>query len=110
MRRLYVKLRKAYIVQKNIFALHQNYPNPFNPKTIISWQLAVGSDVDLSIYNVLGQKVTTVVAGKQKAGFHMIEWDARGVASGVYFYCLRVSEAPAGGEKFVRTRKMLLIK
>ena len=74
------------------FTLSQNYPNPFNPKTVISWQLAVGSDVDLSIYNVLGQKVATLVHSKQKAGFYSVEWDASGFASGVYYYQVTAGE------------------
>jgi flagellar hook assembly protein FlgD len=68
--------------------LHQNYPNPFNPKTVISWQLAVGSQVEISIINLLGQKVSTLVSEKLNAGLHQVEWDATGFASGVYFYRL----------------------
>jgi hypothetical protein len=86
------------------FTLHQNYPNPFNPKTIISWQLSISSRVDLSIYSTLGEKVAVLVLEKQKAGYHQIEWDARGFASGVYYYRLSTN---AG---FVRTRKLVLIK
>jgi hypothetical protein len=85
------------------FALHQNHPNPFNPKTVISWQLAVGSEVELSIYNVLGQKITTLVSGKQNAGLHTVEWDAGGMASGVYYYRLVAGE-------YVDTKKLVLLK
>ena len=50
------------------YSLHQNYPNPFNPTTVISWQLAVSSDVEVSVYNLLGQKVATLVSEKMPAG------------------------------------------
>jgi hypothetical protein len=83
--------------------LEQNYPNPFNPVTIISWQLAVGSDVELSIYNTLGQKVTTLVNGKFDAGYHQITWDAIGLAAGIYYY-----QIIAGNYRDVK--KMVLIK
>jgi hypothetical protein len=85
------------------FSLSQNYPNPFNPKTVISWQLPVGSDVDLSIYNVLGQKVATLVNRKQQAGSYSAEWDATGFASGVYYYRLVAGE-------YVATRKLVLLR
>jgi hypothetical protein len=85
------------------FQLFQNYPNPFNSRTVISWQLAVGNNVDLSIYNILGQKVATLVSGKQKAGVHRVEWDASEYASGLYFYMLS-----AGG--YTKVRKLLLIR
>jgi hypothetical protein len=85
------------------FKLHQNYPNPFNPSTMISWQLAVSSHVELSIYNILGQKVVTLVDKKQSAGNHQIEWDASGLASGVYMYCLNVNGQEA-------SMKMILLR
>jgi 2',3'-cyclic-nucleotide 2'-phosphodiesterase/3'-nucleotidase len=85
------------------FRLEQNYPNPFNPKTSISWQLAVGSDVELSIYNILGEKVVTLISGEQKAGFYTIEWDAGHLSSGVYYYILK-----AGG--FQDVKKMVLVR
>jgi hypothetical protein len=85
------------------FQLYQNYPNPFNSRTVISWQLAVGNNVDLSIYNILGQKVATLVSEKQAAGYHRVEWDASEYASGLYFCKLK-----AGG--YTKVRKLLLIR
>jgi hypothetical protein len=86
------------------FYLFQNHPNPFNPSTVISWQLPVGSQIELNIYNISGEKVVTLVSEKKVAGHHSIEWDAAEFASGVYFYTLRTD---AG---FVQTRKLLLLK
>jgi hypothetical protein len=85
------------------FELKQNYPNPFNPTTVISWQLAVGSQVKLTVYALNGQKVATLVDEKQPAGTHSVEWDASGLASGVYFYQLEA-------KKFKQVRKMLLAR
>jgi len=85
------------------FKLGQNYPNPFNPKTVISYQLSAFSHVDLSIYNLLGQKVRILVSKKQTAGVYKLEWDAAGFASGIYFY--RIS---AGN--FTAVHKMILVK
>lgn len=87
-----------------VIVLFQNYPNPFNPKTVISWQLAVGSHVELSIYNILGQKVATLVSAKQAAGKHQIEWNAEGFTSGNYFYRLK------SDDKIIKIRKMTLIR
>jgi hypothetical protein len=86
------------------FFLGQNYPNPFNPKTTINYQLPSGSQVDLSIYNLLGQKVATLVSEKKAAGSYKVEWNASSFASGVYFYKL---ETNAG---FVQTKKLILLK
>jgi hypothetical protein len=58
------------------FHLFQNRPNPFNPSTVITWQLAISSQVELSIFNILGEKVATLVSEKKVAGYHSIEWDA----------------------------------
>ncbi len=85
------------------YKLYQNFPNPFNPKTVISYQLPVISDVDLSIYNLLGQKIVTLVSEKQKAGYHQVEWDATGFSSGVYYYKIEAGN-------FVETRKMVYLK
>jgi predicted GH43/DUF377 family glycosyl hydrolase len=86
------------------FTLHQNYPNPFNAKTVIRWQLAVGSDVDLSIFNLLGQKVATLVEKRQNAGTYQVEWDASGFASGVYLYRIKTDIG------YIETKKLILLK
>ncbi|MDZ7261819.1 MAG: T9SS type A sorting domain-containing protein, partial [candidate division KSB1 bacterium] len=85
------------------FALFQNYPNPFNPVTTIKYQLPEAAHVSLKIYNIYGQEITTLVDGHQEAGYFTIAWDAKEVASGVYFY-----ELKAGS--FVKTMKMILMK
>ena len=85
------------------FYLSQNYPNPFNPTTVISWQLAVGSPVLLTVYNLTGQTVKILVDEKRPAGYHTIKFDGSGLASGVYFYQLRV-------DNYVEIRKMILMK
>jgi methionine-rich copper-binding protein CopC len=90
------------------FALHQNYPNPFNPTTTIAFSLAQAGEVSLEVFNMLGQKVKTLFAGRLPKGRHTVEWDAtnrRGekVAGGVYFY--RLTSA-----KQSQTRKMVLLK
>ncbi len=85
------------------FQLYQNYPNPFNPGTVISYHLAVSSEVDLSIYNITGQKVATLVLERQLAGYHEIEWNIGQMASGVYYYYLQ-----AGA--FSKIKKMILLK
>jgi hypothetical protein len=85
------------------YALFQNYPNPFNPSTIISWQLAVGNPVKLTMYNLIGQKVTTLVDEWQPAGNHSIEFDASQLASGVYLYRLQAGS-------FSSIRKMIIMK
>jgi hypothetical protein len=67
------------------FHLAQNYPNPFNAQTTISYSLPQAGPVTLYIYNIIGQKVATLVAGIEQAGEHRVVWDAKGAASGVYF-------------------------
>jgi hypothetical protein len=90
-------------VSKMDFHLFQNYPNPFNPVTVISWQLAVDSYVDLSIYNLLGQKICALVSKKQEAGNHQVEWKASGLSSGIYLYQLKT-------DYYVQVKKMILMK
>ena len=86
------------------FHLAQNFPNPFNPKTVISYQLPVSSEVDLRIYNLLGQKLVTLISEKQPTGTYRIEWDASGFASGVYFYRLETDKG------FTQAKKLILLK
>ncbi|KAA3617503.1 MAG: T9SS C-terminal target domain-containing protein [Calditrichaeota bacterium] len=86
------------------YYLNQNYPNPFNPSTAIKYQLPKTSKVDLSIYNLLGQKVISLVNKKQNAGQYAIEWDASGFSSGVYFLKMKTNTG------FVQTRKLIVLK
>ncbi|HEY9165691.1 MAG TPA: T9SS type A sorting domain-containing protein [Candidatus Kryptonia bacterium] len=90
------------------FALYQNYPNPFNPETVISYQLSVASNVKLEVYNAIGVKVATLANGKQDAGVYDVTFDGAGFASGVYFY--RIVAAGDGGQTFVSTKKLILMK
>jgi hypothetical protein len=83
--------------------LEQNYPNPFNPETIITYHLSTNADVDLSIYNISGQKVATLVSRRQAAGEHSVKWDARDFPSGIYIYKLRAGS-------FEQSRKLLLMR
>ncbi|MDP3684462.1 MAG: T9SS type A sorting domain-containing protein, partial [Ignavibacteria bacterium] len=84
----------------NEFQLYQNYPNPFNPSTTISWQMAVGSQVTLKIYDVLGNEVATMVNEEQQAGKHSVTFDATNhsqlttdkLASGIYYYRLQAGQ------------------
>ena len=86
------------------FALNQNYPNPFNPKTVISYQLPEAREVELSIYNILGQKVITLVSEKQAVGSYRIEWDATDFTSGVYLYRLETDKG------IIQIKKLILLK
>ena len=88
-----------------IFALDQNYPNPFNPSTEISFALPTAGPVSLTIYNVLGQEVETLVDEHMDAGNHTVTWEASNYSSGVYFYRLI-----ADNDKFVKTNKMMVLK
>jgi len=92
----------------NSAELHQNYPNPFNPSTTISFSLAQTTEISLTIYNALGQRVKQLAAGRLPAGSYAYQWDGcsdRGgpVASGVYFFRLSAGESS-------HSRKMLLLK
>jgi hypothetical protein len=85
------------------FELYQNYPNPFNPSTNIKFNLEENGFVTLNIYNVLGQKVKTLVAEELSFGTHQVSFDASSLSSGVYFYKLESG-------KQTSIRKMMLLK
>ncbi len=90
------------------FALSQNYPNPFNASTIIEFELPRKSEVELDIFNILGQKVKNLISETLGPGRHITQWDSRDakgreVASGVYFYRLKIGD-------HAETKKMQLIK
>lgn len=85
------------------FKLHQNFPNPFNPETVIKFDVPQSTQVEISIYNILGQKVAELLNEELAAGYHSIKWDASKFSSGIYFYHLR-----AGNKVLVK--KSLLMK
>jgi hypothetical protein len=85
------------------YALNQNYPKPFNPSTEISFALPEQARVNLTVFNVLGQKVVTLVDKELEAGEHTVTFEADQYGSGVYFYRLATS-------KFHETKKMVLLK
>jgi hypothetical protein len=85
------------------YTLFNNYPNPFNPSTQIRFSLPRKSDVKLTVYNVLGEEIITLVNGELTAGEHETVFNAKNLSSGVYFYKLVTQEGAI-------TRKMLLAK
>ncbi|MCH8012101.1 MAG: T9SS type A sorting domain-containing protein [Candidatus Marinimicrobia bacterium] len=90
------------------FVLHQNYPNPFNPVTTIPYELLEAGDITLTIQNILGQEVTTLVDSYQQAGVYRVVWDGRdnngqAVNRGLYLYQIK-------SKKFMAAKKMILLK
>ena len=101
-----IEQRKANLLTSSL--LDQNYPNPFNPSTTITYTVGAYRDVplqhiNLSIYNILGQKVATLISENQYAGIYSVKWDGSGFPGGVYFYQIKTGD-------FVQTKRMLLIK
>jgi len=93
------------------FELFQNYPNPFNSSTMINYQLPMINEVKLCIYNLLGQRVATLVNERKRAGYHQLEWDASNMASGAYLYRLEAGDpSQSAGQGFVETKKMILLR
>lgn len=86
------------------YELFQNYPNPFNPQTTIVYRLAHSDFVTLAIYNLLGQKVATLLSKNQGPGNYKVEWNASGLSSGVFLYRLETEKG------FVKTKKLILLK
>jgi hypothetical protein len=85
------------------YALEQNYPNPFNPSTTINFSIGNVSNVKLRVYNILGQRVATLLDAKMNPGSHSVIFDGSKLSTGVYFYRLEAGQ-------FVSVKKMLLIK
>jgi hypothetical protein len=94
------------------YALHQNFPNPFNPSTTIRYQLPVDSKVQMEIFNILGERVTTLVDKSQKAGYYSQEWDisqsTSGIASGLYF--VRLIATGNDKSQYVDHKKVIVLK
>ncbi|MFH1335176.1 MAG: T9SS type A sorting domain-containing protein, partial [Candidatus Zixiibacteriota bacterium] len=90
------------------FSLSQNYPNPFNPVTNFQFTVPKSSHVNIEIFNIVGQKVATVVDGDMKAGVYTADWNGRDengktVSSGIYFYRMQADD-------FSNMKKMVLVK
>ncbi|PKL88687.1 MAG: hypothetical protein CVV23_09150 [Ignavibacteriae bacterium HGW-Ignavibacteriae-2] len=91
------------------YTISQNYPNPFNPSTTIKYGVPEESNVKVTIYNTLGEVVLNVVNTVQRAGYHVINWNASNVPSGIYFYSIEANPL-SGGKGFKASMKMMLIK
>lgn len=85
------------------YYLAQNYPNPFNPSTKINFGLKKAGNVEITVYNILGNKISTLVNGVKSAGNHSVAFNASNLSSGIYFYKIVTNE-------FVQTKKMILEK
>ncbi len=85
------------------FEIYQNYPNPFNPNTKVGFHIPESGKVNVSVYNVLGQKIITLVDGIRKMGYHSVEFNGNGLATGMYFYVVRFNEQ-------FQSKRMLLVK
>ncbi|MFQ6675734.1 MAG: T9SS type A sorting domain-containing protein [Fidelibacterota bacterium] len=105
--------KKAYQLDPAVplpsrYRLHQNFPNPFNPATTLRYEVPTESHVVISIYNLLGQEVVTLVNEKKVAGYYQVTWNGRDdggrqVSSGIYFALMR-------GEGFRKHKKLLLVR
>jgi len=93
---------EVHFVPKTL-SLLQNYPNPFNPTTTIRYALPSSSHVKVTIHDILGREIATLVNEEQSAGWKEVQWNAKEVSSGIYFYKLQV-------DNFVETKKMLVVK
>lgn len=99
----YIGSIEVEVVPPKVFALEQNYPNPFNPATTIKYSVPITGFVSLSIFNVLGEKVTDLINKELEAGSYELNFNASNLSSGVYFYKLEAGS-------FTSIKKMMLIK
>jgi hypothetical protein len=98
-----VDVREIQAQLPSEYRLEQNYPNPFNPSTTIKFELPKASQVNLTVYDILGRRVSLLANEKMDGGVHELKFDASGLASGVYFYRLQAGS-------FVDTKKLLLVR
>jgi hypothetical protein len=98
-----IALAHEYLGLPNALRLEQNYPNPFNSGTTIRFSLPTDSRIELSVYDLAGQKIATLADGSHRAGSHSVQWRPTAKTSGVYFYRLRT-------DTYIETRKMTLLK
>jgi hypothetical protein len=91
------------------YTLDQNYPNPFNPATTITFSVPTQSRVRIEVFNLLGQKVATLVNDVRSAGTYKAIWQAQ-VPSGLYFYRMEAAGTDAPSQRFMQVRKMTLVR
>jgi hypothetical protein len=88
------------------FDISQNYPNPFNPVTKINFDLPEDTKVNITVFDLTGREIKTIVNEFRTAGYYTVQFDASGVSSGVYFYRIMTG----GSNKFVMTKKLVVVK
>lgn len=108
-----IENKSSYLIPL-IFALHPNYPNPFNPTTTIRYDIPEQSIVSLTIYDILGREVKTLVKNATSAGFHEIRWDGKDsfgipVSTGMYIYRI-TAQSKVSKNRFVKNQKMVMMK
>jgi N-acetylneuraminic acid mutarotase len=96
-------VRSNAVGNPSSFKLFQNYPNPFNPSTTIRFSIPKSCFVSLKIYDLLGKEITTLINGKKSSGEYAVDWNGKGLPSGMYLYQLKAGE-------FAETRKLILQK
>lgn len=94
---------KETLAQTSLFKLNQNYPNPFNPITNISYSIPNESNVEIIVFNYLGQKIKTLINGVKKRGSYKIQFNGNDLPSGIYFYQIKAGN-------FNKVKKMILLK
>src|ERR1035437_416173 len=105
----YSSVIEAEIGAISSFSLDQNYPNPFNPSTQIKYSLMSNSNVKITIFNALGESVKELANEVQQSGVHIMNFNAAGLSSGIYFYSIQAN-AVDGSQSFRATKKMILMK
>jgi hypothetical protein len=91
------------------YALYQNYTNPFNPTTTLRYGLPFESEVKIEMYDITGQRVTSLMNESQKAGYYELSFKIDGLSSGIYFYVIDAKEIGGTGN-FRKVKKMILMK
>ena len=100
---IFTAINDPFMDMPKTFQLYQNYPNPFNPLTNIKFALPKGGLVKIEVFNILGQRIATLLNAHKAAGYHIINFDANQFSSGLYFYTIQT-------ENFHKARKMMLVK
>jgi Secretion system C-terminal sorting domain len=105
----YSPVVEAEIGAISSYSLDQNYPNPFNPTTQIKYSLLSNSNVKITIFNALGESIKELANEVQQSGVHIMNFNAAGLSSGVYFYSIQANSVD-GSQSFRATKKMILMK